>query len=132
MQVSVLEFPLVLGIVPLVLAVLVCWTECFKGGAPHERRARTRHFRARGASRGLRWTACSAFALPEPLPRRWNVPHVYGNRWETIAAPSELVGVGIWVVWRCSDPEVPMRLRLSPQARRGQLRSPRLGPMSLN
>ena len=39
MQVNVLEFPLVLGIVPLVLVALVCWTECFRGGGPHERRA---------------------------------------------------------------------------------------------
>ena len=39
MQVNVLVFPLVLGIVPLVLVVLVCWTECFQGGGTHERRA---------------------------------------------------------------------------------------------
>ena len=66
MQVDVLEFPLVLGIVPLVLVVLVCWTECVHGGGPNERRARRRHFRARDASRGLRGTAYSAVALPEP------------------------------------------------------------------
>ena len=67
MQVKLLLFPLVLGIVPLVLVVLGCWTECLQGGGPHERRARTRHFHAAGASRGLRWTAYGAVALPEPL-----------------------------------------------------------------
>jgi hypothetical protein len=132
MQVSVLEFPLVLGIVPLVLVVLVCWTECVHGGGPNERRARRRHFRARDASRGSRGTAYSAVALPEPLARRWNGPHFYGNYWETMASGSELVGDDIWVWWRRSDREVSMRLRLPPQARRGQLRSPRLGPMYLN
>jgi hypothetical protein len=132
MQVSVLEFPLVLGIVPLVLVVLVCWTECAQGGGPHERGARRRHFPAADASRGLRGTAYNAVALPEPLAHRWNGPHFYGNYWETTGARSELVGEDIWVLWRCSDREVSMRLRLPPQTRRGQLRSPRLGPMSLN
>ena len=132
MQVNVLEFPLVLGIVPLVLVVLVCWTECFRGGGPNERRARRRHFRAPDASRGLRCTASSAVALPEPLARRWNGPHFYGNYWETMASRSELVGDDIWVLSRCSVREVSMSLRLPPQSRRGQLRSPRLGPMSLN
>ena len=132
MQVNVLEFPLVLGIVPLVLVVLVCWTECVQGGGPNERRARRRHFRARDASRGLRGTADSAVALPKPLARRWNGPQFYGNYWETMASRSELVGDDIWVLSRCSVREMSMRLRLPPQSRRGQLRSPRLGPMSLN
>jgi hypothetical protein len=132
MQVNVLEFPLVLGIVPLVLVALVCWTECVQGGGHHERHARTRHFRARDASSGLCCTADSAVALPEPLARRWNGPHFYGNYWEAMSAPSELVGNEIWVLWRCSDRDVRMRLRLPPQTRHGQLRSPRLLPMSLN
>ena len=132
MQVNVLEFPLVLGIVPLVLVVLVCWTECFRGGGPNERRARRRHFRAPDASRGLRCTASSAVALPEPLARRWNGPHLYGNYRETMDSRSELVGDDIWGLLRCSDREVSMRLRLPPQTRRGQLRPPRLGPVSLN
>ena len=132
MQVNVLEFPLVLGIVPLVLVVLVCWTECFRGGGTHGRRERRRHIRARDASRGLQCAAYSAVALPEPLARRWNGPHFYGNYWETMASCSELVGDDIWVLWRRSDREVSMRLRLPPQTRRGQLRSPRLGPMALN
>jgi hypothetical protein len=132
MQVNVLEFPLVLGIVPLVLVVLVCWTECFRGGGTHERRTLRRPIRARDASRGLRCTAFSAVALPELLARRWNGPHFYGNYWETMASRSELVGDDIWVLSRCSVREVSMSLRLPPQTRRGQLRSPRLGPMSLN
>jgi hypothetical protein len=132
MEVNVLEFPLVLGIVPLVLVVLVCWTECLQGGGAHERRARRRHFGARDASRSLRGTAYSAVALPEPLSRRWNGPHFSGNYWETMAAPSQLVGDEIWVLWRRSDRKVSMRLRLPPQTRRGQRRLPRLGPMSLN
>jgi hypothetical protein len=132
MQVNVLEFPLVLGIVPLVLVALICWTECVQGRGRHKRRARSRHFRARDASRGLRGTAYSAVALPKPLARRWNGPHFYGNYWETMASRSELVGDDIWVLWRRSDRKVSMRLRLPPQTRRGQLRSPRLGPMSLN
>jgi hypothetical protein len=132
MQVNVLEFPLVLGIVPLVLVVLVCWTECVQGGGPNERRARRRHFRARDASRGLRGTAYSAVALREPLARRWNGPHFYGNYWETMASRSELVGDDIWVLSRCSVREMSMRLRVPPHSRRGQLWSPRLGPMSLN
>jgi hypothetical protein len=122
----------VLGIVPLVLVVLVCWTECFQGGGTRERRARRRPIRARDASRGLRCTAFSAVALPELLARRWNGPHFYGNYWETMASRSELVGDDIWVLSRCSVREMSMRLRLPPQTRRGQLRSPRLGPMSLN
>ena len=132
MQVNILLFPLALGIVPLVLVALVCWTECFQGGGPHERHARTKHFRARDASRGLRCTAYSAVALPEPLARRWNGRQFYGNYWETLAAPSELVGDGIWVLWRSSDGKLRMRLRLPPQTRHGQLRSPRLPPTSLN
>jgi hypothetical protein len=132
MQVNVLEFPLVLGIVPLVLVALVCWTECLQGGGPQERHARGRNFRARDASSGSRCTACRAVALPEPLARRWNGPRFYGNYWETMASRSELVGDDIWVLWRCSDREMSMRLRLPPQTRRGQLRLPRLGPMSLN
>jgi hypothetical protein len=132
MQVEVLLFPLMLGIVPLVLVALICWKECFQGGGPHERRARTRHFRARDASRGLRCTAYGAFALPEPLARRWNAPHFYGNYWETMAAPPKLVGDDIWVLWRCSDRAKPIRLRLPIHKRHGQLRSPRLPPMSLN
>src|SRR5580693_4574312 len=96
MHVSVLEFPLVLGIVPLVLAVLVCWTECGQGGGPDERGARRRHFPAPDASRGLRGTAYSAVALPEPLARRWNGPHFYGNYRETMDSRSELVGDDIW------------------------------------
>jgi hypothetical protein len=132
MQVEILEFPLVLGIVPLVLMALICWTEGFQGRGPHERRAATRHFRARDASSGLRCTSYTSVALPEPLARRWNGPHFCGNYWETMAAPSKLGSDNIWVLWRCSDREVSMRLRLPPQTRRGQLRSPRLGPMSLN
>ena len=132
MQVNVLLFPLALWIVPLVLVALVCWTECSQGGGPREQRARRRHFRVRDASRGLRGTAYSAVALPKPLARRWNGPQFYGNYWETMAARSELVGDDIWVLWRRSDGKVSMRLRLPPQTRRGQLRSPRLGPMSLN
>jgi hypothetical protein len=131
MQVSVLEFPLVLGIVPLVLVALVCWTECGQGGVPDERGAPRRHFPAADASRGLRG-AYTSVALPEPLAHRWNGPHVYGNYWETMDSRSELVGDDIWGLLRCSDREVSMRLRLPPQTRRGQLRPPRLGPMSLN
>ena len=128
-----LMFPLVLGIVPLVVAALGCWTEWFlQGRVPHERRARTRHLLARDASRGLGCTAYSAVALPEPLARRCDVPHFYGNYWETMAAASELVGDDIWVLWRCSDRDVRMRLRLRPQTGHGQLRSPGLPPMSLN
>jgi hypothetical protein len=132
MQVNVLEFPLVLGIVPLVLVLLVCWTECVQGGGPNERRARRRNFPARDASGGLRGTAYSAVALTEPLARRWNGPHFSGNYWETMASRSQLAGDDIWVLWRRSDRKVSMRLRLPPQTRRGQLRSPRLGPMALN
>jgi hypothetical protein len=132
MHVSVLEFPLVLGIVPLVLVVLVCWTECGQGGGPHERGAPRRHFPAADASRGLRGTAYNAVALPEPLPHHWNGPRFYGNYWETMAARSELVGDDICVLLHCSDRKVSMRLRLPPQTRRGQPRPPRLGPMSLN
>ena len=132
MQVSVLEFPLVLGIVPLVLVALVCWTECGQGGGPDEPGARRRHFPAADASRGLRGTPYSAVALPEPLARRWNGPHFYGNYRETMDSRSELVGDDIWGLLRCSDREVSMRLGLPPQTRRGQLRPPRLGPMSLN
>jgi hypothetical protein len=132
MQVDPLLFPLVLGIVPLVLVALVCLTECFQGRGPRERRARTRHFRARDASRGLRCTAYSAVAHPEPLARRWNGPHFYGNYWETMAVPSRQVGNDIWVLWRFSDRDVRMRLRLRPQTRHGQRRSPRLPQMSLN
>ena len=132
MQVSVLEFPLVLGIVPLVLVALVCWTESAQGGGTHERGARRSHFPAADASRGLRGTAYNAVALPEPLARRWNGPHFYGNYRETMDSRSELVGDDIWGLLRCSDREVSMRLGLPPQTRRGQLRPPRLGPMSLN
>ena len=132
MQVNVLEFPLVLGIVPLVLVALVCWTECVQGGGPNGRRARTRHFRAQDASRGLCCIDYSAVALSEPRARRWNGPHFYGNYWETMASRSELVGDDIWVLSHCSVREVSMSLRLLPQTRRGQLRSPRLGPMALN
>jgi hypothetical protein len=132
MQVSVLEFPLVLGIVPLVLVALVFWTECGQGGGHHERGARRRHFPAADASRGLRGTAYNAVALPEPLAHRWNGPRFYGNYWETMATRSELVGDDIWVLLRCSDRKVSVRLRLRPQTRRGQVRPPRLGPMSLN
>ena len=42
MQVKLLLFPLLLGIVPLVLVVLGCWIECLLGRVPHERRVRTR------------------------------------------------------------------------------------------
>jgi hypothetical protein len=132
MQVSVLEFPLVLGIVPLVLVALVFWTECGQGGGHHERGARRRHFPAADASRGLRGTAYNAVALPEPLAHRWNGPRFYGNYWETMATRSELVGDDIWVLLRCSDRKVSVRLRLRPQTRRGQVRPPRMGPMSLN
>ena len=90
MQVKLFLFLLLLCIVPLVLAVLGWWTECLLGQGPHERRARTRLRRAAGASRGLRWTACGAVALPEPLVRRWNGPDFYRNYWETMAALSEL------------------------------------------
>jgi hypothetical protein len=127
-----LQFPLVLGIVPLVLAALIYLTECLRGGGPHERRARTRQDRASDASRGLPWTAYSAVAIPEPLARRWNGPHLDGNYWESVAAPSELIGDDIWVSLRCSDRVVRMRLRLPRQTRHGQLRPPRVGPMSLN
>jgi hypothetical protein len=94
--------------------------------------ARGRDFPARDASRGLRWTAYSAVALPEPLARRGNGRHFYGNYWETMTAPPDLVRDDIWVLWRCSDREVPVRLPLPPQTRHGQLWSPRFGPMSLN
>jgi hypothetical protein len=130
MQANVLLLPLVLGIVPLVLVALVWWTECFQGGGPHARRAG--HFRARDASRGLRCAAYSAVALPEPLAHRWNGRHFYGNYCKILAAPSELVGDGIWVLWRGSDRDLRMRLRLPPQTGHEQLRSPRLPPMSLN
>jgi hypothetical protein len=132
MHVSVLEFPLVLGIVPLVLVALVCWTECGQGGGPHEPGARTRHFPAADASRGLRDTAYNAVALAEPLAHHWNGPRFYGNYWETMDSRSELVGDDICVLLHCSDRKVSMRLRLPPQTRRGQLRPPRLGPVSLN
>jgi hypothetical protein len=132
MHVSVLEFPLVLGIVPLVLVALVCWTECGQGGGPHERGARSHHFPAADASRGLRGTADNAVALAEPLAHHWNGPRFYGNYWETMDSRSELVGDDICVLLRCSDRKVSMRLRLPPQTRRGQPRPPRLGPMSLN
>jgi hypothetical protein len=132
MQVNVLLFPLVLGIVPLVLAVLDCLTEGFQAKGTHEKSARTLHFRARDASCGLRSTARSAATLPQPLPRRWNGLDFHRNYWATMAAPSELVGDGNWVLWRQPDHEVPMRLPLPPQTRHGQLRSPRLGPIALN
>ena len=57
MRVKLFLFPLLLCIVPLVLAVLGCLTECLMGGGPHERRVRTRFWRVAGASRSLRWTA---------------------------------------------------------------------------
>jgi hypothetical protein len=132
MHVSVLEFPLVLGIVPLVLVALVCWTECGQAGRPHEQGARSHHFPDADASRGLRCTVTNAVALAEPLAHHWNGPQFYGNYWETMATRSELVGDDICVLLHCSDREVSMRLRLPPQTRRGQLRPPRLGPMSLN
>ena len=132
MRVKLFLFPLLLCIVPLVLAVLGCWTERLLGRGPHERLARTRPRRAAGASRGLRWTARSAVALPEPVARRWNGPNFYGNYWESLAARSELVGDDIWVLWRRSDRKVSMRLRLPPQTRHGQLKSPKSGPKSLN
>jgi hypothetical protein len=133
LQVDVLQFPLVLGIVPLVLVVLICWTEGFQGGGADERSASARDFPAQEASCGMPSTAYSAVALPEPLVRRWNGAHFGGNHWETMAAPSGLVGGDdVWVLWRYSDREPPIRLRLRHQTRHAQFRLPRLGPVSLN
>jgi hypothetical protein len=134
MQVNLFLFPMLLCIVPLVLAMLVWWTECHPGRGRHERLARTRLRRAGGASRGLRWTARSAVGLPELVARRWNGPDFYLNHWKTIPALSELVLVrdDIRALSRCSDRKVPMRLRLAPQTRRGRLKSPKSGPKSLN
>jgi hypothetical protein len=132
MQVKVFLFPLFLCIVPLVVAVLVCWSECLRGRGPHERLTRTRLQRAEGASRDLRWTARSAVALPEPVARRWKGPDLYLNYPETMAALSELVRDDIRALSRCSDRNVPMCLRLPPQTRHGQLKSPKSGPKSLN
>jgi hypothetical protein len=108
MRVKLFLFPVLLCILPLVLAVLGFWTECLLGRGPHERRARTRLWRAAGASRGVRWTARSAVALPEPVARRWNGPDFYRNYWETMAALSELVRDDIRALSRCSDRKVPM------------------------
>jgi hypothetical protein len=132
MRIKLFLFPLSLCIMPLVLAVLGWWTECLLGKGPHERLARTRLRRAAGASRGLRWTARSAVALPETVARRWNGPEFDRNYWETMAFLSELVRDDIRALSRCSDRKVPMCLRLPPQTRHGQLKSPESGPKSLN
>lgn len=132
MRVNLFLFPLLLCIMPLVLAVLAWWTECLLGQGPHERLARTRLRRAAGASRGLRWTARGAVALPEPVARRWNGPDFDRNYWETVAYLSELVRNDIRALSRCSDRKVPMCLRLPPQTRHGQLKSPESGPRPLN
>jgi hypothetical protein len=128
MRVNLFMYFSLLAIAPVVLAVLTCLIERLQGGGPHERRVRTRLRHAAGASRRLCWTACGAVALPEHLVRRWNGPYLYRNDWETMAALSGLVRDDIRVLSRCSDREVPMRLRLPPQTRLGQLKSPRLGP----
>ena len=128
MRVNLLVFFSLLGIVPVVLAVLTCLTDRLLGGGPHERRVRTRLGHAAGASRRLCWTACGAVALPEHLVRRWNGPYLYRNDWETMAALSELVRDDIRMLSPCSDRDVRMRLRLPPQTRHGQLKAPKLGP----
>ncbi len=120
------------GLAPLVLLVLICWIDRLLGAGPHERRVRTRLWHAAGASRVLCWTACGAVALPEPLVRRWNSPYLYRNDWETMAALSERVRDDIGIMSRCSDREVPICLRWPPETRRGQLKSPKLGPKSPN
>jgi len=132
MRVKLFLFAWLLCILPLVLAALGWWTECLLGQGPHERLARMRLRRAAGASRGLRWTARSAVACPEPVARRWNGPDFDRNYWETMAALSELVREDIRALSRCSDRKVPMCLRLPPQTRHGQLKSPKSGPKSLN
>jgi hypothetical protein len=132
MRVKIFLLPWLLCIMPLLLAVLTWWTECLRGQGPHERPARTRLRRAAGASRGLRWTARSAVALPEPVARRWKGPDFDRNYWETMAYLSELVRDDMRALSRRSDRKVPMCLRLPPQTRHGQLESPESGPKSLN
>ena len=128
MRVKLFLFPLLLCIVPLVLAVLGYLRECLLDRGPHERRGRTRLRRAAGASRGLRWTG-----LPEPVARRWAGPDFYRNYWETVAALSELVRDDIIrSLSRCSDQEAPMCPRLPPQARQGLLKSRKSGPKCPN
>jgi hypothetical protein len=132
MRVNLFLFPLLLCIMPLVLAVLVWWTECLLGQGPHERLAPTRLRRAAGSSRGLRRTARSVVVLPEPVARRWNGPDFDPNSWVTMAFLSELVRYDIRALSRYSDRKVPMCLRLPPQTRHGQLKLPESGPKSLN
>ena len=132
MKVKLLVGLLLNGIAPLVLLVLRCWIDRLLRARTHERRVRTRLWHAAGASRGLRWTACGAVALPEPLVRRWNSPYLYRNDWETMAALSERVCDDIRIMSRCSDREVPMCLRWPPQTRHGQLKLRKLGPKCPN
>jgi hypothetical protein len=132
MQLKLFLGLLFLGIAPLVLLVLDCWTERLLDTRPRERRVRTRLWHAAGVSRSLCWTACGAVALPEPLVRSWHSPYLYRNDWETIAALSERVCDDTRIVSRCSDREVPIRLRWRPQTRHGQLKLPNLGPKYLN
>ena len=108
MRVNIFLLPWLLCIMPLALAVLAWWTECLRGQGPHERPARTRLRRAAGASRGLRWTARSAVALPEPVARRWKGPDFDRNDWETMAYLSELVRDDMRALSRRSDRKVPM------------------------
>jgi hypothetical protein len=125
-------FPLLVGIGPLVLAALGCRIMRLLGGGPHERRARTRLWPAEGVSAGMRWTAWSAVAIPEPRVRRWNGHYLNRDYWETMAALSDRVRDDIRCLLRCSDREVPMCQRFPPQTRQGRLDPPRLGPNSLN
>ena len=132
MKVRLLVVLLLFGIVPLVLLVLRCWKSASRAEARTSERAHAAFWHAAGASRGLCWTACGAVALPEPLAHRWNSPYFYRNDWETMAALSELVGDDIRIMWRCSDREVPMCLRLPPQTRHGQLGCAKIGTEALN
>jgi hypothetical protein len=132
MRVKLFLLPTLLCIMPLALAVLGWWTEWLRGQGPDEPLAPTRPQGAEGASRGLRWTARSAVALPEPVARRWNGPDFDRKYWETMAYLSELVRDDIRALSRRSDAKVPMCLRLLPQTRHGKLKSPESGPRSLN
>jgi hypothetical protein len=132
MRAKLFLLPLVLCIMPLVLAAFGWWTECLLGRGPHERPARTRRRRAAGLSCGLRWTGRPAGALPEPVARRWIGPDSYRNYWETMPALSGLVRDDNKALSRCSDRKAPMRLRFPAQPRHRQLRSPESGPEHLN
>jgi hypothetical protein len=123
-----LLYPLLLCAALLALALLGDRIERLLRRAPYERRVRTRLWHPASASRRLCWTAYGAVALPEPLVRRWNSPHLYRNDWETMSALSELVCDDIGIVSRSSDREVSVCPQRPPQTRHGLLKLRKWGP----